>query len=60
MPRKQPTEDTVLCAFREVESSLVAVDREQEQVSDLKRLSASARETAAIARAIMSEAFLIN
>ena len=43
-------QDTVLRAFREVESSLVAVDRQQEQVSDLQRLSASARETAAIAR----------
>src|SRR5262249_20800097 len=43
-------EDTVLRAFREVESSLVAVDRSREQVSDLKRLSASARESAAIAR----------
>jgi NodT family efflux transporter outer membrane factor (OMF) lipoprotein len=42
--------DTVLGAFREVESSLVAVDRAQAQVSDLKRLSASAREAAAIAR----------
>jgi NodT family efflux transporter outer membrane factor (OMF) lipoprotein len=43
-------EDTVLRAFREVESSLVAVDRTQEQVRDLERLSASARESAAIAR----------
>lgn len=43
-------QDTVLGAFREVESSLVAVDRAQEQVSDLKRLAASARESAAIAR----------
>ena len=43
-------EDTVLRAFREVESSLVAVDREREQVEDLKRLAASARESAAIAR----------
>ncbi len=42
--------DTVLGAFREVESSLVAIDRSREQVSDLQRLSASARETAAIAR----------
>jgi len=47
---KAAYQDTVLGAFREVESSLVAVDREQEQVSDLKRLSASARESAAIAR----------
>jgi outer membrane protein, multidrug efflux system len=47
---KAAYQDTVLSAFREVESSLVAVDRAQEQVSDLKRLSASARETAAIAR----------
>jgi NodT family efflux transporter outer membrane factor (OMF) lipoprotein len=47
---KAAYQDTVLGAFREVESSLVAVDRGQEQVSDLKRLSASAREAAAIAR----------
>jgi NodT family efflux transporter outer membrane factor (OMF) lipoprotein len=43
-------QDTVLRAFREVESSLVAVDRAQVQVGDLKRLSASARESAAISR----------
>lgn len=43
-------QDTVLGAFREVESSLVAVDRAQEQVSDLKRLATSARASAAIAR----------
>jgi NodT family efflux transporter outer membrane factor (OMF) lipoprotein len=43
-------EDTVLRAFHEVESSLVAVDRTQEQVRDLERLSASARESSAIAR----------
>lgn len=42
--------DTVLRAFREVESSLVAVDRAREQVNDLRRLSTSARESAAIAR----------
>ena len=47
---KATYQDTVLRAFREVESSLVAVDRAQEQVSDLQRLSASARESAAIAR----------
>ncbi len=47
---KAAYQDTVLRAFREVESSLVSVDRAQEQVSDLERLSASARETAAIAR----------
>ena len=47
---KAEYQDTVLGAFREVESSLVAVDRAQVQVSDLKRLSASAREAAAIAR----------
>jgi len=47
---KAAYEDTVLSAFREVESSLVAVDRAQEQVADLKRLSASARQTASIAR----------
>ena len=43
-------QDTVLRAFREVESSLVAIDRAREQVSDLKRLSVSARESAAISR----------
>jgi NodT family efflux transporter outer membrane factor (OMF) lipoprotein len=42
--------DTVLQAFREVESSLVAVDRSQARVADLQRLSASAGESAAIAR----------
>jgi NodT family efflux transporter outer membrane factor (OMF) lipoprotein len=47
---KAAYQDTVLRAFREVESSLVAVDRAQEQVSDLQRLSASASETASIAR----------
>lgn len=47
---KAAYQDTVLGAFREVESSLVAVDRQQEQVSDLTRLSASAHQTAAIAR----------
>jgi multidrug efflux system outer membrane protein len=47
---KAAYQDTILRAFREVESSLVAVDRAQEQVSDLERLSASARESAAIAR----------
>ena len=43
-------QDIVLRAFREVESSLVAIDRAREQVGDLKRLSASAREAAAISR----------
>lgn len=43
-------QDTVLSAFREVESSLVAVDRAEARVSDLERLSASAKESAAIAR----------
>jgi multidrug efflux system outer membrane protein len=47
---KAAYEDTVLRAFREVESSLVAVDRGQARVHDLKRLSASASESAAIAR----------
>jgi NodT family efflux transporter outer membrane factor (OMF) lipoprotein len=47
---KADYQGTVLDAFREVESSLVAVDRAREQVSDLKRLSASAREAAEIAR----------
>src|SRR4029078_1928511 len=43
-------QDTVLRAFREVESSLVAIDRAREQVDDLKRLAASARESASISR----------
>jgi hypothetical protein len=43
-------QDTVLRALREVESSLVAVDRAREQVNDLRRLSASARESATVAR----------
>jgi outer membrane protein TolC len=47
---KADYQDTVFGAFREVESSLVAVDRAQEQVNDLKRLSASAQEAADIAR----------
>jgi len=47
---KADYQDAVLRAFREVESSLVAVDREQARVNDLKRLSASASESAAIAR----------
>lgn len=47
---KAAYQDTVLRAFREVESSLVSVDRARAQVKDLTRLSASAREAAAIAR----------
>ncbi|MCC6681411.1 MAG: efflux transporter outer membrane subunit [Phycisphaeraceae bacterium] len=43
-------QDTVLRAFREVESSLVAVDRSRAQVENLQRLSISAREAASIAR----------
>ncbi len=43
-------QDAVLRAFREVESSIVAVDRARARVSDLQRLSASARESAEIAR----------
>jgi NodT family efflux transporter outer membrane factor (OMF) lipoprotein len=42
-------EETVLTAFREVESSLVAVDRGRARLDDLVRLSASAREAAGIA-----------
>lgn len=42
-------EETVLTAFREVESSLVAVDRGRARLEDLIRLSASAREAAGIA-----------
>jgi NodT family efflux transporter outer membrane factor (OMF) lipoprotein len=47
---KADYQDTVLHAFREVESSLVAVDRAQARVGDLRRLSASATESADIAR----------
>ena len=47
---KAAYQDTVLRAFREVESSLVAVDRGRARVTDLNRLSASAGESAAIAR----------
>ncbi|MCL4199446.1 MAG: efflux transporter outer membrane subunit [Phycisphaerales bacterium] len=47
---KAAYEDTVLNAFREVESALVAVDRARARVKDLKRLSASAREAADIAQ----------
>jgi NodT family efflux transporter outer membrane factor (OMF) lipoprotein len=47
---KATYQDTVLQAFREVESSLVAVDRAQARVSDLQRLAASAGESSEIAR----------
>jgi NodT family efflux transporter outer membrane factor (OMF) lipoprotein len=47
---KAAYQDTVLRAFREVESSIVAVDRAQARVSELTRLSATARESAEIAR----------
>ena len=47
---KAAYQDAVLRAFREVESSLVAVDRARARVGDLKRLSASARQSAEIAR----------
>ncbi len=42
--------DTVLGAFREVESALVAVDRARARVADLKQLSASARKGVNIAQ----------
>jgi NodT family efflux transporter outer membrane factor (OMF) lipoprotein len=47
---KAAYQDAVLRAFREVESSIVAVDRARARVSDLKQLSATARESAEIAR----------
>jgi NodT family efflux transporter outer membrane factor (OMF) lipoprotein len=47
---KAAYQDVVLRAFREVESSLVAVDRARARLEDLKRLSASARQSAEIAR----------
>ncbi|MCW5766323.1 MAG: efflux transporter outer membrane subunit [Phycisphaeraceae bacterium] len=43
-------EDTVLGAFREVESALVAVDRSRARVADLERLVASAHEALTIAQ----------
>jgi len=42
-------QDTVLRAFREVESSLVCVDRGRARLQDLRKLSASAQEAADIA-----------
>lgn len=47
---KASYQDTVLRAFREVESALVGVDRARARLEDLERLSASARETADVAR----------
>ncbi|MCK6480095.1 MAG: efflux transporter outer membrane subunit [Planctomycetes bacterium] len=47
---KASYQDTVLRAFREVESALVAVDRARARLADLERLSASARECTDIAR----------
>jgi len=47
---KAAYQDAVLRAFREVESSLVAVDRARVRVGDLERLSATARQSAEIAR----------
>jgi NodT family efflux transporter outer membrane factor (OMF) lipoprotein len=47
---KSAYQDAVLRAFREVESSIVAVDRARVRVGDLKRLSATARQSAEIAR----------
>jgi len=43
-------QDAVLRAFREVESSIVAVDRARARIDDLERLSATARQSAEIAR----------
>jgi NodT family efflux transporter outer membrane factor (OMF) lipoprotein len=47
---KSAYQETVLNAFREVESALVAVDRGRERVADLERLAASAREALTIAQ----------
>lgn len=47
---KAAYQDTVLRAFREVESALVAVDRAHARMGDLKQLSTSARQSAEIAR----------
>lgn len=43
-------EETVLTAFREVESALVAVDRSRARVADIERLAVSAREALTIAQ----------
>jgi outer membrane protein, multidrug efflux system len=48
---KASYESTVLQAFSEVESALVAVERGRAQVADLVRLTASAREALSIAQA---------
>jgi NodT family efflux transporter outer membrane factor (OMF) lipoprotein len=48
---KAAYEDTVLAAFREVESALVAVDRGRVRLADLQRVAASAREALTIAQA---------
>jgi hypothetical protein len=53
-------EDTVLRAFREVESSLVAVDRTQEQVRDLNGCRPALARARRSPGAITSEAFSIN
>ncbi len=47
---KAAYEDTVLAAFREVESALVSVDRGRARVADLERLAASARDALTIAQ----------
>jgi NodT family efflux transporter outer membrane factor (OMF) lipoprotein len=47
---KAQYEDTVLSAFREVESALVGVDRGRARVADLDRLGGSAREALTIAQ----------
>lgn len=47
---KASYEETVLAAFREVESALVAVDRGRVRLADLERVAASAREALTIAQ----------
>jgi NodT family efflux transporter outer membrane factor (OMF) lipoprotein len=55
---KATYEDTVLAAFREVESALVAVDRSRARVADLEQLSASARRALLIAQSDYREGLL--
>lgn len=47
---KASYENTVLTAFREIESALVAVDRGRVRLADLQRVAASAREALGIAQ----------
>ena len=57
---KADYQDTVLRAFREVESSLVAVDRAQEQVKTCRGSRPVPAKPQRLRGAITSEVFLIN